>query len=258
MSRVQYITRVVIEIYVKKTDNGINKEGSVLCNLSSNRLAVQSVVELCRGCVQEKLFCLPMPVASGLVIIIIAGLIGPAPGYSSRVQGRGVEPVSTGMRGDTTMYCEQCGSELTDELAFCDECGALVGDPLGTYDEDEYSADTWYERGIGYDQEGHYLEAVGAYRRALDLDREFYPALFNCGLDLNVLGRYEEALALFTRAVALDPGDALAHMNRAIALYGLLRNTEGDLSYRRAKELKPDLVIDGQGDVVTIPGERVV
>ncbi len=55
-------------------------------------------------------------------------------------------------------------------------------------------------------------------------------------------GKYEAAAQIFAKAVAADPNDYAAHFNLGLAYSFLHRDAEGIAEYRKALELKPDLV----------------
>ena len=70
---------------------------------------------------------------------------------------------------------------------------------------------------------GRYAEAEKHYRRAIEIDNQFFLAKTNLALLLNQMGRNTEAETLLREAVAAQPDDAGAAFN----LRGLLLAEEG-------------------------------
>ena len=67
-----------------------------------------------------------------------------------------------------------------------------------------------------------YDEALGAIRRALDLDPQFVPANSDLGRTLTQMGRHDEAIRAFEHTLALQGGDRLVSggLGYALALGG--------------------------------------
>ena len=61
-------------------------------------------------------------------------------------------------------------------------------------------------------------EAIGAYRRAIEIEPRWMDAYSNLGLALEAAGRDEEAVAAYEQALARAPGFAIGHQNLALAL----------------------------------------
>jgi tetratricopeptide (TPR) repeat protein len=83
--------------------------------------------------------------------------------------------------------------------------------------------------------------AEQAYRKAIALSPEpFYGAYVDLGALLcEDQRRCDEALGLFEQALAHFPEDAVLHFNRAVALEGVGRPDDAELSYARCLELNP-------------------
>jgi tetratricopeptide (TPR) repeat protein len=90
----------------------------------------------------------------------------------------------------------------------------------------ERSAAEWFELGMVSDASPEtLLDAVHAYRRAVDLAPEWVEAHINLGTTLYQLTRMEESREAFSRAVDLDPANSLAHFN-----LGCMHDRLGDVA----------------------------
>jgi tetratricopeptide (TPR) repeat protein len=86
---------------------------------------------------------------------------------------------------------------------------------------------------------GHLDQAVGSYRRALDIRPDFAEARLALADSLRILGQLDGAVASYRRALSLVPDRADAHGNLGIALDGLGELDAAVASYRRALEIEP-------------------
>ncbi len=83
-------------------------------------------------------------------------------------------------------------------------------------------------------------DAMASYDAAIALRPDYGPAHNNLGLVWQELGDYEAAIACHDRALAIDPRNAFAHNNRGRALRAILRLDEALTSYNHALSCKPD------------------
>ncbi len=83
-------------------------------------------------------------------------------------------------------------------------------------------------------------DALGAYRRALDINPSNVDVLNNIGNALTRLNRIGEALEYLRRALTLDPSYPDAHYNLAHALVAGGQLPEAVAHYRTALTLRPD------------------
>lgn len=72
------------------------------------------------------------------------------------------------------------------------------------------SAPDLLELGVNLGEAGRLIEAITAFRRAIDTDPDYGEAHYNLAMALMKTGGVEEAIAELQRAAALQPGDALA------------------------------------------------
>jgi tetratricopeptide (TPR) repeat protein len=87
---------------------------------------------------------------------------------------------------------------------------------------------------------GRSPEAIAAYRKAIELDANFPPALSNLANALRATGNSREAVDLCRRAVALKPDFVEAHNNLANALMNQKEPTQALAAARQAIRLRPN------------------
>jgi len=112
--------------------------------------------------------------------------------------------------------------------------------------------------GVALARRGDVEDAIGHYRKALELKSDFVDAHNNLGTALAGRGQVDEAIAHFRKALDINPERADAHNNLGIALAGRGQVDEAIAHSRRALEIQPDkwaahnylgLVLAGRGDV---------
>jgi len=105
---------------------------------------------------------------------------------------------------------------------------------------DEKYAESWFQRGLELEESGAPLiEAIEAYKRAVELNPNAAGALVNLGTIHYHMRRFKEAADYYQRAIEVDPRYALAHFN-----LGNLCDEQGQLDkalehYGTALKLNP-------------------
>ena len=82
--------------------------------------------------------------------------------------------------------------------------------------------------------------AIAMYRRSLEIESDYLPALYNLGLVLHDTDRFEEAEACFRRIIAIDPSDVDALFHLGALLHRRLRLEEAAETFRLALRHAPD------------------
>jgi tetratricopeptide (TPR) repeat protein len=113
-------------------------------------------------------------------------------------------------------------------------------EPLLRVDEAPGTAQGYYALGRNYQRQGRLALALGAYRRAVELDPRHAEAHNAIGVVSGLKGRLEEAIAAFETALELAPSapHVLSNLGYALALAG--RPAQAIPTLQRAARLEPD------------------
>lgn len=161
-----------------------------------------------------------LPVVPLLIVFAAAGVDGLLARWRQRRQG---EPAMPGSR------------RVVLAIALI---GAIVSNwPLHTAASQR--AITENNLGTALQQEGRIDEAMGRYRRALELDASYTPALNNLGTALRAAGRSQEAVAVYDAALAQGDNRSTVYLNRGNALMMQGRRLEAIDSFRQALAVDP-------------------
>jgi len=98
----------------------------------------------------------------------------------------------------------------------------------------------YYNRGLLFEKDNKYDEAIKDYSAAIQLTPNYFNALHNRALMLQKKGNYNEALSDFSKAIALRPDSVNVLVNRANLLLNLKRNEEAIKDYNQAITIQPD------------------
>jgi len=113
---------------------------------------------------------------------------------------------------------------------------------------DPQSREVSYYLAMYYQETGNYEMAIQIYNSILDIEPDFYFALYNIGyVNLVYLQDFEKAIDYFTRTIDIDPEYADAYYNRGFA-FELLNDVENSRKdYKKTLKLSPNYekAIDG-------------
>lgn len=108
-----------------------------------------------------------------------------------------------------------------------------------------------YNMGVDFYKVGKYDQAMGSFRRAIDLDPNYTDAYYNLGSILEFLGQYDAALTVFKQVIVRNPDDygsvykaaslsaKLGQGEKAKTYLSLIPNNT--TTYRKAQELAAQL-----------------
>ena len=99
----------------------------------------------------------------------------------------------------------------------------------------------WYNLGNVYSADRAYPKAIAAYRRSIQIKKDYYRAHFNLANTLSAAGMLEEADAAYLDAEKIQDADPDLYNNRAVALMRLGREDEAITEFTRALQLNPGL-----------------
>ncbi|HET9742869.1 MAG TPA: tetratricopeptide repeat protein [Terriglobales bacterium] len=91
--------------------------------------------------------------------------------------------------------------------------------------------------------EGKHEEAIGEYRKCLELDPEHADAMHGLARAYQDLNRLDDSIAISKRLVELDPDDILAHTSLSIAYQkkGMIPEAEAEANQARILGWKQQL-----------------
>ena len=95
------------------------------------------------------------------------------------------------------------------------------------------SADAHVELGWSYFQKDQYNEALGEYKKALEIDEKNYKAHFNLGLVYMKTGKVDRAVASYQKAIEIIPNAFQAHyeLGKAFEEQGKLEDALKELKF---------------------------
>lgn len=102
---------------------------------------------------------------------------------------------------------------------------------------------------------GNATEAEKQYRKALQIDEQFYLAAVNLGLLLSRQGRNEEAEQLFRQAMAASPQSAAIAFDLGLLLAEMGKRQDAEATLQKALDLDPQMA-SAAYNLAVLVGER--
>jgi len=121
-------------------------------------------------------------------------------------------------------------NSLRSALAIQRELGSEVSKLRKLLQDNPESAELHLKLGNLFFRQGDRRQAIQQYKKALELDPEFLPALNNLALVTAANKEYDRALALFLDVLNSHPNDAETHFNIA-CMYSQLNRVDESLAY---------------------------
>ena len=100
----------------------------------------------------------------------------------------------------------------------------------------------WYNLGSVYSDDHDYPKAIAAYRRSIQIKKDYYWGHFNLANTLSAAGLLEESNAAYLDAEKIQNTDADLYNNHAVVLMRLGREDEAIPGFVHALQLNPGLV----------------
>jgi len=105
------------------------------------------------------------------------------------------------------------------------------------------SAETYYNKGNSYFDQGKYYEAASQYSLAIDLNGKYVNAYFNRGLSRKYSGDTSGAIADFSEAIKLDKNYEFAYLSLGNINADFNDNQNAMLFYDKAIKLNPNYTL---------------
>lgn len=141
--------------------------------------------------------------------------------------------------GTVGLYRDALGLVLLNELGRPD---LALAEFERAVQIDPTHGDVQFHRGVALAEVTRWEEAIGAYRRALNLPTLTVPHLVhhNLGVALYNVKRYREAEEHLRFALSLEPQTQGAYYNLGLLLAAENRLEEARMAFRRARDLGPE------------------
>jgi tetratricopeptide (TPR) repeat protein/transglutaminase-like putative cysteine protease len=100
--------------------------------------------------------------------------------------------------------------------------------------------DGWYDLGLAYAGANRHVEAIGAFRKQIDLDPNHKHANGDLGMELQQTGKTNEAIAAYRKQLETAPYEKATHKNLGLLLTQLGRDADARTELEAAAAIPPD------------------
>jgi len=108
--------------------------------------------------------------------------------------------------------------------------------------KNNFSQEQVINQAIQFHLKGNIKEAKNNYQQLISQGCNDYRVFANYGVILRGLGKLQEAEFLYRKAIEIKPDLVESHLNLGVLLKDLGKLQEAEFSYRKAIEIKPDLL----------------
>jgi tetratricopeptide (TPR) repeat protein len=109
-----------------------------------------------------------------------------------------------------------------------------------TYEEKQFQARTWFDKGAEHNLNGEYDDAIGAFSKAIGLDSNNANYYFGRGFSYSRKHQEDRAIEDYNKAIALNPSYAGAYNFRGLAYKGKGQLDRAIQDHNRAIALQPN------------------
>jgi len=100
--------------------------------------------------------------------------------------------------------------------------------------------DGWYDLGLAYAGANRHVEAIGAFRKQIELDPNHKHANGDLAMELQQTGRTDEAIAAYRKQLETAPYEKATHKNLGLLLAQLGRDPDARTELEAAAAIPPD------------------
>jgi len=100
--------------------------------------------------------------------------------------------------------------------------------------------DGWYDLGLAYAGANRHVEAIGAFRKQIDLDPNHKHANGDLAMELQQTGKTDEAVAAYRKQLETAPYEKATHKNLGLLLTQLGRDADARTELEAAAAIPPD------------------
>ena len=103
----------------------------------------------------------------------------------------------------------------------------------------ELTAIEWFEKGYSSAFSGNYNDAINAFSKAIEMNKNYAAAYNNRGYSYNNLGNNNQAIQDYEKAIEINPENDVAYFNRGVAYGKLGKDNQAVENYDRAIRINP-------------------
>jgi tetratricopeptide (TPR) repeat protein len=100
--------------------------------------------------------------------------------------------------------------------------------------------DGWYDLGLAYAGANRHVEAIGAFRKQIELDPNHKHANGDLAMELQQTGKTDEAIAAYRKQLETAPYEKATHKNLGLLLAQLGRDADARTELEAAAAIPPD------------------
>src|SRR5882762_2285975 len=100
--------------------------------------------------------------------------------------------------------------------------------------------DGWYDLGLAYAGANRHADAIGAFRKQIELDPNHKHANGDLAMELQQTGKTDEAIAAYRKQLETAPYDKMMHKNLGLLLAQLGRDADARTELEAATAIPPD------------------
>ncbi|HTC92634.1 MAG TPA: DUF3857 domain-containing protein [Terriglobales bacterium] len=107
-------------------------------------------------------------------------------------------------------------------------------------DQDPKQKDGWEDLGLAYSGLNQHDQAIGAFRKEIEMNPEHARANSDLAGELQQEGKLEEAVGAYKKQIEITPSDKLAHKSLGLLLAQMKHDTEARTELETAAAIPPD------------------
>jgi len=121
-------------------------------------------------------------------------------------------------------------------------------------------AEVWTALGRTIPDDTNEPEALACFRKALEIDHEYHPAMINMGAVLTHSGKPDKAIRLLTSALSIDPSSVAAHDMRGMShlMLGNWRDGWRDNLWSLGEKFRKEVIFGDEERWDGTPGKAVI
>jgi tetratricopeptide (TPR) repeat protein/transglutaminase-like putative cysteine protease len=153
--------------------------------------------------------------------------------------GQGAETAASKMEG-TPAELHKAGVKALQSKDYRTAIDLLKRALDGDASQSPSLKDSWYDLGLAYAGANNHAEAIGAFRKQIEIDPNHKHANGELGMELQQTGKTDEAIAAYRKQLETTPYEKAAHKNLGLLLAQLGRDADARTELEAAAAIPPD------------------